>query len=46
MDIWERFDEEELPDQKHFYSNLQLDGINDKDYQHGQNIWNTFNTKI
>ena len=45
MDSWERFNETSLPNQEYFYSNLQLEGISNKDHNHGQNVWNTFNMK-
>ena len=45
MDSWERFNETSLPNQEYFYSNLRLEGISNKDHNHGQNVWNTFNMK-
>ena len=38
MDGWERFDETLLPDKKAFYSELNLEDITDKDYEHVQNV--------
>ena len=45
MDSWERFNETSLPNQEYFNSNLRLEGISNKDHNHGQNVWNTFNMK-
>ena len=39
MDNWERFDETSLPDKEVFYSELNLERITDKDYNHAQIIW-------
>ena len=42
MDSWERYDETSLPDKEGFYSELNLKGITDKDYNHAQKIWEVF----
>ena len=42
MDSWERFDETSLPDKKYFYSELNLEGITDKDHAHAQKVWEVF----
>ena len=42
MDSWERSDETSLPDKKHFYSELNLEGVTDKDYNHAKKIWEVF----
>ena len=42
MDNWERFDETLLPDKKAFYSELNLEDITDKDYEHAQKVWEVF----
>ena len=42
MDSWERFDEISLPDKKIFYSELNLEGITDKDYSHAKKLWEVF----
>ena len=34
MDSWERFYEISLPDKKAFHSELNLEDITDKDYEH------------
>ena len=45
MDIWERFDETFLPDKKSFYSELNLEDITDKDYEHAQKVQEVFEIK-
>ena len=42
MDSWERFNETSFPSKKSFYSELNLEDINDKDYLHSEKvcIWN------
>ena len=45
MDIWERFDETSLPDKEAFYSELNLEDITDKDYEHAQKVWEVFEIK-
>ena len=45
IDDWNRFNETELPSKDKFHSNLCMKSINDKDYEHGVNVWNTFNIK-
>ena len=39
MDSWERFDETSLQNKKHFYSELNLKDISDKDYLHAQKVF-------
>ena len=36
MNIWERFDEELLPDKEAFYSSLNMEDITDVDYRHAE----------
>ena len=36
MDSWQRFDETSLPDKEAFYSKVNIEGISDTDYAHGQ----------
>ena len=43
MDSFSKFNDTELPERKEFYSQLKDEGITDKDYNHAQNVWNTFN---
>ena len=45
MDSWERFDETSLPDKKAFYSELNLEDITDKGYEHAQKVWEVFEIK-
>ena len=42
MDSFEKFKQTELPTKEQFYSTLNNECITDKDYQHAQNVWNTF----
>ena len=44
IDSFEKF-KEQLPSKEDFYSILNDKHIEDKDYQHAQNVWNTFNIK-
>ena len=41
-DNWERFRETSLPSKESFYSNLNMDNIDDIDYRHGNNVFNKF----
>ena len=45
MDSWKKFNEKSLPPKKHFYSELILEDITDKDYSHAQKVWKLFETK-
>ena len=38
MDTWKRFNHTSLPDNKAFYSELDLEDITDKDYTHAQKV--------
>ena len=42
MDNWERFNETSLPSKESFYSNLNMENIDDIDYRHGNNVFNKF----
>ena len=42
MDSWERFNKNYLPPKKSFYSELNLEDINDKHYSHAQKVWDVF----
>ena len=42
MDSWERFNESLLPPKKAFYSELNLEDITDKDYNHAQKLCGVF----
>ena len=46
MDNWERFDEKLLPNKDSFYSNLNMENIDDIDYRHGNNLFRRFKLKI
>ena len=45
MDSWERFNETSLPDKKAFYSELNLEDITDKDYEHAQKVFKDLKLK-
>ena len=42
MDNWERFNETSLHSKESFYSNLNMEDIDDVDYRHGNNVFNKF----
>ena len=42
MDSWERFNDKSLPSKKDFYSNLNMEDIDDIDYRHGNNVFKRF----
>ena len=42
MDNWEIFNENSLPNKESFYSNLNMENIEDIDYRHGNNVFKTF----
>ena len=42
MDSWERFNETSLPSKEDFYSNLNMEDIDDIDYRHGDNVFKRF----
>ena len=45
LDNWERFNETSLPNEKSFYSNLNMENIDDIDYRHGNNVFKGFKLK-
>ena len=45
MDDWERFNETSLPNKESFYSNLNMENIEDIDYRHGNNVFKIFELK-
>ena len=45
MDNRERFDETSLPNKEYFYSNLNMENIDDIDYRHGNNVFERFKLK-
>ena len=42
MDSQEKFDETSLSPKEDFYSELNLEGVSDEDYAHGQKVWEVF----
>ena len=42
MDNWERFNETLLPSKESFYSNLNMENIDDINYRHGNNVFKRF----
>ena len=46
MDNWERFNETSLPSKESFYSNLNMENIEDIDYRHGNNVFKIFSWKL
>ena len=45
MDNWERFDEISLFNKESFYSNLNMENIDDSDYRHGNKVFKRFKLK-
>ena len=45
IDSWERFDGNTIPPKEAFYSELNLENITDKDYEHFKKVWETFEIK-
>ena len=45
MSIWDKFDETSLPNIEPFYSNLNMSGISDSDYEHARSVWREFGIK-
>jgi hypothetical protein len=45
MNSWDKFNETQLPDKKHVYSELTGDHITDNDYDRAQIVWDKFNIK-
>ena len=42
MDSWAKFEETSLPSIDHFYSNLNMSGVSDTNYEHACSIWREF----
>ena len=42
MESWERLNETPLPSKKEFYSNLNMEDIDEIDYRHGNNVFKSF----
>ena len=45
MMSWEKFEETELPPIEAFYSELNMSGVSEDDYQHAQQVWKEFGTR-
>ena len=45
LDSVERLNETQLPSKDAFFSKLSSQGISNEDYEHAQNVWNTFEMK-
>ena len=45
MDNLERFNETSIPNKESFYSNLNMENIDDIDYRHGNNVFKRFKLK-
>ena len=43
IDSFDKFNDKNLPSKEKFFSMLRDEYITDKDYEHAQNVWNTFN---
>ena len=43
MDSFDKFNDRHLPSKQKFFCMLSDEHITDKDYEHAQNVWNTFN---
>ena len=42
MDSWGKFNETSLPSKEDFYSNLNMEDVDDIDYRHGNNVFKGF----
>ena len=45
VDSWERLDENTIPSKEAFYSELNLEGLSNADYEHVKKIWEAFEIK-
>ena len=45
MNSWDKFKETSLPRIEKFYSNLNMSGVSDGDYEHACRVWREFGTK-
>ena len=45
MNIWDKFEETSLPRIEKFYSNLNMSGVSDSDYEHVCRVWQEFGIK-
>ena len=42
MDSWDKFNKTSLPNIDKFYSNLNMSGVSDVDYEHARRVWKEF----
>ena len=45
IDSWKKFNENTIPPKEAFYSELNLEGISDADYEHVKKVWEAFEIK-
>ena len=45
MDNWERFNKTLLPSKESFYSNFNMENIDDIDYRHGSNVFTKYKVR-
>ena len=45
MNSWEKFNETSIPPREAFYSELNLEDITDRDYEHVEKAWEAFKIK-
>ena len=45
MDSWDKFNDSKLPSKDKFYSNLNMAGVGDKEYEHACKVWKEFGIK-
>ena len=45
MNSWEKLNETLIPPREAFYSELNLEDITDRDYEHVENVWEAFKIK-
>ena len=45
MNSLDRFKDSELPSKDKFYSNLNMSGVSDKEYEHARKVWKEFKIK-
>ena len=45
MSSWDKFNEGRLPSKDKFYSNLNMAGVGDKEYEHACKVWREFGIK-
>ena len=45
IDSWEKLNENTIPPKEAFYSELNLEGISDADYEHVKKVWEAFEIK-